>query len=200
MATGSVAATATSGTLVPAASSVQGVPAAPFPPLAPVAAQAPPPRPQEAGAWDGIERRSGLDRRSGYEDRASRRYRFIDRRSGFDRRKRYPVTGTLRDYPLALVALLLWLNLLSIVDGIFTLGEINHGIAVEGNPVLVAAWYLGGDLGPVLIKLGGIFTASLVIWFGRRRRIILQFALFGLALYSALVAYHISLLTRTGHL
>jgi len=76
-----------------------------------------------ADTWDGPERRSGQKRRT------KRRYRFIDRRLGFDRRRRYPVLGTMRDNPWILVGVIVLLNVLSLVEGLFTLAELGLGIA-----------------------------------------------------------------------
>ncbi len=133
-------------------------------------------------SWDGAERRR--DQR-----RKRRLYRFIDRRHGFDRRRRYPLTGTMRDHPVVLVFALVLLNALSIADGLFTAIEVTHGIAREGNPVLVAA----GRHHPLLavaVKLGGMLVATAVIWHGRRRRIMLSLALAALYFFTGLVAYH----------
>lgn len=143
--------------------------------------------------WDGVERRSGEKRRK------RRVYRFIDRRSGFDRRKRYPVTGWLHDRAWALVVVIAAMNLLSLVDGYFTVAEIVLGLATEGNPILDAVarvnpWYA------VAIKVGAVLVVSAVIWFGRRRRVILVLSLVALAVFGGLAAYHWTYLSALGYL
>lgn len=143
--------------------------------------------------WDGAERRSGVKRRT------KRRYRFIDRRMGFDRRRRYRVLGTMRDHPWILVSVIVLLNLLSLIDGLFTLTELGLGIAREGNPVLVAAGQTHPLL-PVLVKLGGMAVASVGFWHGRRHRFILGLSLVALGAFAALVAFHWGTLSGLGWL
>lgn len=143
--------------------------------------------------WDGVERRSGSDRRH------HRVYRFIDRRHGFDRRKRYPVLHTLRDRPWTLVTLIVAMNALSFIDGYFTAGELQLGLAAEGNPILDAIvaeshWYA------IAVKIGSVAVVSAIIWFGRRHRSILILAIVALLVFGALAAYHWSFLHSLGYL
>jgi len=144
------------------------------------------------GPWDGVDRRHN-------KRRLRRVYRFIDRRHGFDRRRRYVLTGTMRDHPFVLVLVLVLLNALSIADGVFTAIEVMHGIASEGNPVLLAA----GQYHPLLavvVKLGGMVVATGIIWHGRERRIMLRIALLALYFFTGLVAYHWGILFGLGWL
>ncbi len=145
-----------------------------------------------AELWDGTERRVA-------KRRARRRYRFIDRRHGFDRRKHYPVLGTMRDHSWIVVLVIVLLNVLSLVDGYFTAAELGLGIATEGNPVLAAA----GAQHPLLavaVKMGGMILASVGIWHGRRRRLILGLALVAVGIFAGLVAYHLGTLRGLGWL
>lgn len=147
-------------------------------------------RDPQAPGWDGTERRMG-------KRRTRRRYRFIDRREGFDRRKRYPVLGTMRDHPWILVAVIVLMNVLSLVDGYFTAAELGLGIASEGNPVLRAA----ADYSPwlaVAIKVGAMVLVSAIFWHLRRRRLVLGLSLVALAGFAALVAFHMGRLTGLG--
>ena len=142
--------------------------------------------------WDGTERRSGSRRRR------RRVYRFIDRRTGFDRRKRYCVLGTMRDRPWLLFLVLVLLNLLSFIDGAFTAIELSLGIAAEGNPVLDAA-AREHPLFAVAVKIGAMLLVTLGIWQGRSRRVILALSLFALALFGAVVAFHVGTLSGLGY-
>lgn len=131
-------------------------------------------RPSKAEAraderWDGVERRVATRR-------TRRVYRFIDRRHGFDRRKPHPVLGTMRDRPWLLVVVLVGLNLLSVLDGVFTMVELRLGIAAEGNPILDAA-VRQHPLLAVGIKVGSMALVTLGIWHGRSRRSILLLSL-----------------------
>lgn len=134
------------------------------------------------------------DRRVDRDRRVARQYRFHNRRTGFDRRKRSPILSTLRDSRWALIALLVLLNVLSFLDGILTALELWSGIAREGNPVfgsLIATHPLlaGG------FKVAIMLAVSVLIWHWRAHRVILVVALAALALYSALLAYHLGSIT-----
>ncbi len=131
--------------------------------------------------------------------RHHRRYRFIDRRDGFDRRKRHPVLGAMRDHTWILIVVLLMINILSLVDGYFTVIELVFGIAREGNPVLVAAGRRSLLL-PVALKLGGLLVATAIFWIERKRRFVLGLSLVVLAMFAALVAYHWGTLRGLGWL
>lgn len=143
--------------------------------------------------WNGQERRFLLKRR------AKRVYRFIDRRSGFDRRERAVVLGTMRDHPWILVVVLIVLNALSLLDGLFTAAELGLGIASEGNPLLDAV-ARHNPLLAVAVKVGAMLLVSAGIWHGRRSRAILALSLITLVLFAGIVVYHVSSLTALGWL
>lgn len=133
--------------------------------------------------WDGVDRRDIVSRRMQHTSR------FLERRGGFDRRRRYPLLGPILESPLLLFAILVLLNMLSLIDGFYTAVEVGLGVAREANPLL-AAVAGHSPLLAIAFKVGVVGSASGLIWFNRRRRAILATALAGLALYAALVAYH----------
>lgn len=138
-----------------------------------------------------VERRSGKDRR------VRRRYRFHDLRSGYDRRCRYPVLGTLSNRPWALVTLLVLLNLMSMLDGVLTTGELLFGIAREGNPVLVNA-LMTSPLYAAFFKIAVMVLVSVGIWRGRRYQVVVALVPLGLAAYAVVLAYHFGSLSDLG--
>lgn len=148
-----------------------------------------------AGAlpWDGTERRGAHDRRQ------RRVYRFIDRRHGFDRRKRYPALLAMRDRPWILIVVLVFMNLLSLVDGYFTIAEVNLGLAAEGNPILDTVAQHNHWLA-IALKIGSVVAVSVIIWMGRRRRIFLELAIVALIVFGGLAAYHWSYLHQMRYL
>ena len=87
------------------------------------------------------------------------------------------------------VLVIVVLNALSLVDGFFTAAELGLGIASEGNPVLLAAGRQHPALA-VALKLGALIIVSIIVWHGRRRRLILGLSLVALAAFAAVVAYH----------
>lgn len=136
-------------------------------------------------------------RRDAPDRRRHRRFRFVDRRTGFDRRVDYPVLGTMRDHEWIVLAALIALNALSLLDGLLTAAELATGLASEGNPVLraligVHPW------AAVAVKIGAIIGVSLIIWHGRRVRIVLATSLVALAVFAAVVAYHLGSLDGFG--
>ncbi len=138
-----------------------------------------------------------VERRSAEDRRAQRRYRFLDKRTGFDRRWHYPVLGTLRDSPWLLISLLVALNVMSLADGALTAVEIMLGIATEGNPVL-GGLLARNPLLAVAFKLAVIAFVSWSIWRSRHYRIVLATAIFAVAVYAAVLAYHLGSLSGLG--
>lgn len=139
------------------------------------------------------------ERRSGTDRRIARRFRFNDRRTGFGRRKLNPFFRTMRDASWALIGLLVLLNVFSLFDAAFTMLELRLGIAQEGNPVL--GMILGSS--PFLalgFKTALMVLVSLAIWRGRRYRAILAVAPTALALYAAVLSYHLGSLSGLGWL
>lgn len=135
-----------------------------------------------------IERRSGKDRR------VARHYRFHNRRTGFDRRRHPLVLEVLRDSRWALLALLWLLNVLSLLDGLFTAVELSSGLAREGNPLFRGLIWTS-PLFAAGLKIGIMLAVSVVIWHWRRYRVMLVLTLTTLALYAAVLAYHLGSLT-----
>jgi len=91
------------------------------------------------------------------------------------------------------------INLLSWLDGLLTLAEVRSGIAREGNPVL-AALFDRHPMYAVALKTGLILLVSVLIWRGRRYRIILAMSLVALGAFAAIVAYHLGSLRGLGFL
>ena len=143
------------------------------------------------GGWS--ERRSGLDRR------VKRRFVFMDHRTGFDRRKRSWFFGTLRDSRWVLIGLLVALNVFSLIDGALTAIELTLGIASEGNPVLGNIIQTNVFLAAGL-KVAVMVVVSAAIWRWRAQRRILAIVPFALALYAAVLAYHLGSLVGLGWL
>jgi hypothetical protein len=114
----------------------------------------------------------------------------MDHRTGFNRRKRSWFFGSLRDSRWLLISLLVMLNVFSLLDGVLTAFELRLGIAREGNPVLGSIIQTNGFLA-VAVKVAVMITVSVVIWHWRRHRRILAIVPFALALYAALLAYHL---------
>jgi len=150
----------------------------------------------------GLAESTAIPERRATDRRVSRKFVFRDRRSGFDRRRRRRHTAVgvawetslvyLRDNASALFAVLATANLLSILDLVFTRHALQDG-ALEGNPLMRALLHWNPAVGAV-VKVGIIAALSLVIWEMRRYRPILQVAVFALAIYAAIVLYHIFLL------
>jgi len=128
--------------------------------------------------------------RRGVERRHERRLFVLrERRTGFDRRDHYAFTGSLRE-PLRLFGVLLIVNMLSILDFVFTYHELSNGLASEANPVMASS-FESGPAGAWLFKTLVMFAITLAIWRGRAYRRILGVALLALILYLAVTAYHL---------
>jgi len=127
-------------------------------------------------------------------DRRARRtsVRWPERRTGFDRRRNSRVS-VLRDSSVLLIAMLGLLNILNMLDLRFTLLALDRG-AVEANPVMTSLFSMG-TVSAGLFKIAVVLAISLTVWWGRKYRRILEFAVLSTALYVALVGYHIVGLT-----
>jgi hypothetical protein len=122
--------------------------------------------------------------------RRVRRFRLAERRTGFDRRRTYPVTGTLRDNPAALLGVLIMTNGLSALDFVLTYAQLSLGTIEEGNPVLAMMF----DAGPGrawVFKSGMMIAVSVIIWHQRKHRAILGVAVAALVIYLLVIAYHV---------
>ncbi len=139
----------------------------------------------------------GTDRRTQGDRRRAFRYRFHNRRTAFDRRRRYPVLGSLRDQPALLLGVLLAMNALSLLDGLLTAAELRSGIASEANPVL-AQLFATNSYAALAFKTALVVAVSVAIWHQRRYRIMLAVSLLGLAVFTAVVAYHLGSLHGYG--
>jgi len=109
----------------------------------------------------------------------------------------YAILGTLRSSSWVLLGVLAATNLLSLLDGYLTYVEVTTGIASEGNPVL-ASLFEAHPLAAVAFKVLTIAIVSAVIWFARRFKAVLAVSLFALAVFTAVVAYHIGSLVGFG--
>jgi len=131
------------------------------------------------------------------ERRAGRSgFRLSERRTGFDRREEYPLTGTLRDNPALLFGVLVLINVLSALDFALTYMQLQAGTVTEGNPVL-ASLFAEGPGQAWIFKAGMMLAVSVVIWHQRKHRAMLSVALIALALYVAVLVYHLAGMTVT---
>ncbi|MDY0340967.1 MAG: DUF5658 family protein [Coriobacteriia bacterium] len=104
----------------------------------------------------------------------------------------------MRDHSWIVVFTVLLINVLSLIDGYFTVVVLELEIAYEGNPVLAAAIQDHGLMAAMIIKLGAMVIASTVIWFGREKRSILALAIVAVVLFGGVVAYHTGTLRGLG--
>jgi hypothetical protein len=129
------------------------------------------------------------DRRAQDRRSAASSLAWPERRRGFDRRRRHPVTRFLHDNTLALVAVLVLLNALSLLDLTLTSRALASG-AAEGNPLMAAAFESGWETA-ALVKLASMALVSGAIVYYRRYRRIIQVALAGVIGYTLLLSYHL---------
>lgn len=135
----------------------------------------------------------------GTDRRRTRQFALRNRRSGFERRwtpRRAPFGAALdaslvylRDHGGALVALLAFANLLSLIDLWFTSIALRLG-APEVNPLL-RHFFEVSSTQAVVVKCGLVVAASLGIWALRRYRPALMTAIFFLAVYAAVALYEV---------
>lgn len=85
------------------------------------------------------------------------------------------------------------LNILNMLDLRFTLLALDRG-AVEVNPVMTFFFNID-SLSAGLFKIALVLAISLAVWWGRKYRRILEFAVLSTAIYAALIGYHIVGLT-----
>ena len=122
------------------------------------------------------ERRTGFDRRGSVSGGAVA--------AGFD-----GVLRGLRDSPGYLGIVLITVNLLNVVDFLFTLNALAMG-ASEANPVMKSLFNMD-PLYAGIFKFVAIFAVTLVMWRCRRYRSALQAALLVLAVFTLVFVYHI---------
>lgn len=139
------------------------------------------------------------ERRRG--DRRQRRFSFVlhERRSGFDRRAPGPEARRssalyrqlllgLRDRPRLLVLMLLLVNVLNLADFFLTLNVLGKG-GREVNPILRPLF----DADPLYaagFKVVAVLLTTLVVWRCRRFRSGLEAALLMVAVFGAVLLYH----------
>ena len=146
---------------------------------------------------------AAVSRLRGRDRRRIRRFVFRERRSGFERRwtpRRAPLGAMLdaslvflRDHRGALVAMLAFANLLSLLDLWFTSIALRLGVA-EANP-LMRYFFEASVTQAAVVKCGLVVAASLGIWALRRYRPALMTAIFFFAVYGAVALYEIVGLT-----
>jgi hypothetical protein len=134
----------------------------------------------------------------GPQRRCVRRFVVRERRSGFERRSRQRWLWAaalerslvyLRANPVALAALLVLANALSLVDLALTHTSLDLG-AVEAN--LFMRYFLSVDPAQAaIVKVGLVLAVSLAIWRLRRLRRALELAVFLVSLYGVVVVYEL---------
>ena len=139
------------------------------------------------------------DRRQ--KDRRKRRFSFVlrERRSGFDRRGREGARRAsiayehallaLRDRPRLLFGLLVVVNVLNLADFLLTLKVLGEG-GGEANPILKSLFAMD-PLYAGIFKLVAVLLTSWLAWRCRRFRSGLEAAVIMLAVFTAVICYHI---------
>jgi hypothetical protein len=134
-------------------------------------------------------------------DRRQRRFSLVlrERRTGFDRRGREGANRisvayerlllALRDRPRLLFALLVAVNILNLADFLLTMRVLAEG-GGEANPILRSLFAMD-PLYAGLFKLVAVFLTSWLAWRCRRFRSGLEAAIIMLALFAAVICYHI---------
>lgn len=118
--------------------------------------------------------------------------RWPERRTGFDRRCAHGIS-VLRDSSVLLLVMLGVLNILNMLDLRLTLLGLERG-AVEANPVMTFLFSMD-SLSAGLFKIAVVLAVSLTVWWGRKYRRILEFAVLSTALYALVITYHVVGLT-----
>jgi hypothetical protein len=139
------------------------------------------------------------DRRG--QDRRQRRLSFVlrERRTGFDRRRRENAGRisvavddallALRARPRVIFAILAVVNALNLADFLLTLRVLADG-GGEANPILRSLFALD-PLYAGIFKIVAVFITSWLAWRCRRFRSGLQSSLILLAVFAAVICYHL---------
>jgi len=143
-----------------------------------------------------------------HADRRRRRLSLVfhERRSGFDRRGsggagplliafQSLLTG-LRDRPLMLRMLLVGVNVLNLADFVFTLNVLRSG-GGEANPILRSLFALDPVYAGVF-KMTAVLLSTWLVWRCRRYRTALEAALVMVAVFAAVLFYHVAGLAAFG--
>lgn len=140
-----------------------------------------------------------LERR--WNDRRTHRAGLIfpERRTGFDRRTSYlqgplgraldQALKAMRDSSVVLMTVLAAVNVLNVLDYIFTVNALAAGMS-EGNPIMESLFNYDIRVAG-LVKVVAMLLVSFVIWRNRKYRVILGCALLTLTAYLILLTYHI---------
>ena len=136
------------------------------------------------------------------EDRRKRRFSFVlhERRSGFDRRAPGPDASRsavlyrqlllgLRDRPRLLALLLSLVNVLNLADFLLTLNVLGRG-GQEANPIL-RPLFAADPLYAAAFKGVAVLLTTWVVWRCRRFRSGLEAALIMVAVFGAVLLYHL---------
>lgn len=121
---------------------------------------------------------------------------YPDRRSGFDRRSQKGLLGALRESPAVLLTLLIGLNALSAADWAFTTRALANG-ALEANMILDSLIAID-PLAAAAFKAACVLAVTAAIWLARRYRLVLATAVGAVAVYGALMVYHVAGLLSSG--
>jgi hypothetical protein len=135
------------------------------------------------------------------KDRRHRRFSFVlrERRTGFDRRGREGASRAsteyerallaLRDRPRLLFSLLVVVNALNLADFLLTLKVLGEG-GGEANPIMRSLLAID-PLYAGVFKLVAVLLTSWLAWRCRRFRSGLEVAIIMLAVFTAVICYHI---------
>ena len=135
------------------------------------------------------------------KDRRHRRFSFVlrERRTGFDRRGREGASRVsiayergllaLRDRPRLLFGMLVVVNVLNLADFLLTLKVLAEG-GGEANPILRSLFAMD-PLYAGIFKLVAVLLTSWLAWRCRRFRSGLEAAVIMLAVFTAVICYHI---------
>lgn len=134
-------------------------------------------------------------------DRRKRRFNLVlrERRSGFDRRQREGASRVsivyerallgLRDRPRIIFAVLFVINALNLADFLMTMNVLARG-GGEANPILRSLFAVD-PLYAGIFKVVAVLLTSWIVWRCRRFRSGLEASIVLLAVFAAVICYHI---------
>ncbi|MBW6468773.1 MAG: hypothetical protein K0B85_06405 [Coriobacteriia bacterium] len=118
-------------------------------------------------------------------------WHWPERRTGFDRRRSYPLSGLIRSDQRYFAALLVLILVLGVLDWALTYNALTSLGAVEGNPLMRAAY----DAGPgaaLALKLTSLAAVVAGMWWLRHYRSVIVLAVAAAGLHVVLVGYHVA--------
>jgi hypothetical protein len=142
-----------------------------------------------------------LSERRRTERRQNCSFRWAEKRTGFDNRRQQYSGGAailswpgllveaLRDRPGLLIKVLLLFNTYNLADYFLTVNALAAGHE-ELNPVMRGLFAVDPLLAGIFKVLTGL-AVTILVWHCRRYRLMLQFSLFAVGVYLALIAYHL---------